>query len=101
MEKTTQHGELKDKLVYLNRVSKVVKGGKRFSFTAIVVVGDGCGKVGCGLGKANEVPDAIRKAIEQAKKSLLTVPIINGTIPHAMLLEIFTDEGIGTMISED
>lgn len=85
MEKTAHHGELKDKLVYLNRVSKVVKGGKRFSFSAIVVVGDGCGRVGCGLGKANEVPDAIRKAIEQAKKSLFTIPIINGTIPHAIV----------------
>ncbi|MBI5491647.1 MAG: 30S ribosomal protein S5 [Deltaproteobacteria bacterium] len=74
--------ELKDKLVYLNRVAKVVKGGKRFSFNAIVVVGDGKGHVGVGLGKANEVPEAIRKAIEQAKKSLFQVPIIEGTIPY-------------------
>ncbi len=77
--------ELKDKLVYLNRVAKVVKGGKRFSFNAIVVVGDGNGKVGAGLGKANEVPDAIRKAIEQAKKSLITVPMIGSTIPYEVL----------------
>ncbi|MBI5237072.1 MAG: 30S ribosomal protein S5 [Deltaproteobacteria bacterium] len=77
--------ELKDKLVYLNRVAKVVKGGKRFSFNAIVVVGDGNGKVGAGLGKANEVPDAIRKAIEQAKKSLITVPMTGSTIPYEVL----------------
>lgn len=74
--------ELKDKLVYLNRVAKVVKGGKRFSFNAIVVVGDGNGHVGIGLGKANEVPEAIRKAIEQAKKSLILVPVAEGTIPY-------------------
>lgn len=77
--------ELKDKLVYLNRVAKVVKGGKRFSFNAIVVVGDGKGRVGTGLGKANEVPEAIRKAIEQAKKSLFTIPVIEGTIPYEVL----------------
>lgn len=74
--------ELKDKLVYLNRVAKVVKGGKRFSFNAIVVVGDGHGYVGVGLGKANEVPEAIRKAIEQAKKALLHIPVSEGTIPY-------------------
>ncbi|MBI5598524.1 MAG: 30S ribosomal protein S5 [Deltaproteobacteria bacterium] len=86
MDKTNvKAGELKDKLVYLNRVSKVVKGGKRFSFNAIVVVGDGKGCVGYGLGKANEVPDAIRKAIEQAKKTLFKVPIIKDTIPHQVV----------------
>lgn len=74
--------DLKDKLVYLNRVAKVVKGGKRFSFNAVVVVGDGKGHVGLGLGKANEVPEAIRKAIEQAKKSLFEIPIADGTIPY-------------------
>lgn len=74
--------DLTDKLVYLNRVSKVVKGGKRFSFNAIVVVGDGNGHVGYGLGKANEVPDAIRKAVDQAKKRLVKVPIVRDTIPY-------------------
>jgi len=81
----SREGELKDKLIYLNRVAKVVKGGKRFSFNAIVVVGDGRGQVGIGLGKAKEVPEAIRKAIEQAKKSLFTVPIVEGTIPYKVL----------------
>lgn len=77
--------ELKDKLVYLNRVAKVVKGGKRFSFNAIVVVGDGNGYVGSALGKANEVPEAIRKAVERAKRSLFQVPIVNETIPYTVI----------------
>ena len=77
--------ELTDKLVYLNRVSKVVKGGKRFSFNAIVVVGDGAGHIGYGLGKANEVPEAIRKAVECAKKCLIKVPLSKGTIPHKVV----------------
>jgi len=73
---------LKDKVVFINRVAKVVKGGRRFSFTALVVVGDGEGTVGIGKGKASEVPEAIRKAIGSAKKSLVKFPLKDGTVPH-------------------
>ncbi|MDA8078585.1 MAG: 30S ribosomal protein S5 [Nitrospiraceae bacterium] len=76
---------LKDKVVYINRVAKVVKGGRRFSFSALVVVGDGEGTVGIGKGKASEVPEAIRKAVEQAKKSLMKFPLKEGTIPHRII----------------
>jgi small subunit ribosomal protein S5 len=77
--------ELTDRVVYINRVAKVVKGGRRFSFSALVVIGDGKGHVGWGLGKANEVPEAIRKGIEHAKRTLIKVPIMNKTIPYEVI----------------
>ena len=81
-DSSQQQDEFIDRIVYLNRVAKVVKGGRRFSFSAIVVVGDGAGRVGVGHGKANEVPEAIRKGGERAKRDMITVQIVKDTIPH-------------------
>lgn len=81
----TNEMELTDRVIHINRCSKVVKGGRRFSFSALVVVGDGNGRVGFGLGKAKEVPEAIRKGVEKARKSMITVPLDNRTIPYDVI----------------
>jgi small subunit ribosomal protein S5 len=95
VEKINPEGlNLRDKVIYINRVAKVVKGGRRFSFSALVVVGDGDGTVGIGKGKASEVPEAIRKAIEHAKKSLIRFPLKDGTIPHRVIGKF----GSGTVV---
>jgi len=84
-EQNQQAGELKDRVVHINRVTKVVKGGKNFSFAALVVVGDGNGWVGYGVGKAREVPSAISKGVDQAKRNLMRVPLKGSTIPHEIV----------------
>jgi small subunit ribosomal protein S5 len=81
----TEENQLIDKVVHISRVAKVVKGGRRFSFSAIVVVGDGEGSVGYGLGKAGEVPEAIRKGVEKAKKTMIRVPLDEGTVPFKVI----------------
>lgn len=81
LKKETEENLFIDKVVHISRVAKVVKGGRRFSFSAVVVVGDGEGRVGYGLGKAHEVPEAIRKGVEKAKRRMIQVPLIDGTIP--------------------
>ncbi|MCG0276119.1 MAG: 30S ribosomal protein S5 [Thermosediminibacteraceae bacterium] len=92
-ERDMEH-EFSEKVVSINRVSKVTKGGKNFRFSVLVVVGNKNGKVGAGTGKAQEIPDAIRKAIEDAKKNLIDVPVINGTIPH----EVIGESGAGKVL---
>jgi small subunit ribosomal protein S5 len=93
-DQSAERSPFEERVVAINRVAKVVKGGRRFSFTALVVVGDGAGRVGVGYGKAKEVPSAIQKGVEEAKKNFLTVPLMNTTIPHAVIGE----DGAGVVL---
>lgn len=101
-EAATSAPDVEERVVAVNRVAKVVKGGRRFSFSALVIVGDGKGRVGYGLGKAKEVPDAIRKASQEATKKMIQIPIENGTIPHTIMGEfdagqiLFKPASLGT-----
>ena len=83
---------LEERVVQINRVAKVVKGGRRFSFSAVIVVGDGAGHVGVGLGKAGEVPESIRKGVEDAKKNLIKIPMVGTTIPHEVRVEFAAEQ---------